>query len=271
MATAAHPALTCRVSCCKPGLRCRSQATTLLSCGFKSNVGHMLACTVILCHLRHTRATGPALWKPQDRYMHCTKVLIRRQTLDNEATVPWHVLLDEMKRHLSIGGRRRKISPSTSSPSEFKVVVRGAAMLAAAYSRSQSAGAAGTTQLRACRRSDHQQRVVGTVTSQSQADMCSSATCCSKHCDPAVSQQSRPCMDRLVMRDACRSGQQRTNASPKVLGEQAACAVLNSDKGPRKLAVSSMQMVLKCEQGLQAIPGSMHLVLRQRNCAAFNA
>jgi hypothetical protein len=35
----------------------------LLSRGFTSNVGHMLACAVILCHLQHTRATGPALWE----------------------------------------------------------------------------------------------------------------------------------------------------------------------------------------------------------------
>jgi hypothetical protein len=68
-------------------------------------------------------------------------------------------------------------------------------------------------------------------------------------------------MGRLVMRDACTSGQQLTNASPKVFGKQAACAVFNGNKGHKKLAVWSMQ-VLKCEQGLQAIPGSVHLVLR---------
>ena len=33
-----------------------------------------------------------------------------------------------MKTHLSIGGSRRKIAPSTSSPIAFKVVARGAAM-----------------------------------------------------------------------------------------------------------------------------------------------
>lgn len=53
-------------------------------------------------------------------------------------------------------------------------------------------------------------------------------------------------MDRLVMRDACTSSQQLTKTSPRVFGEQAACAVFNSDKGPKKLAVSSMQMVRKC-------------------------
>ena len=59
--SAAHHALTVRVRWRRPGLRCRSQATMLLSRGFISSVGHMLACAAILCHLRHTRATRPAL------------------------------------------------------------------------------------------------------------------------------------------------------------------------------------------------------------------
>lgn len=61
LSPAGHPALTCRVKWRRPRLRFCSQATTLGWRGVISTVGHMLGCAVILCHLRHTRGTGPAL------------------------------------------------------------------------------------------------------------------------------------------------------------------------------------------------------------------
>jgi hypothetical protein len=56
-----HSVLTCRVRWRRPGLRCRSQATTLLLCGVMSTVGHESGCAVILYHLRHTRGNDAAL------------------------------------------------------------------------------------------------------------------------------------------------------------------------------------------------------------------
>ena len=62
------------------------------------------------------------------------------------------------------------------------------------------------------------------------------------------------------MHNACTSGQQLTNVSAEVVGNQAACTLFSSDNVPERLAVSSMQILLKCEQGLQAILRSVHLV-----------
>ena len=55
-------------------------------------------------------------------------------------------------------------------------------------------------------------------------------------------------MDRLVMHDAHTSGQQLTNASATVLGQQTDCAVLSIDRGPYELAVSSALSVLNASE-----------------------
>ena len=130
MATEAHPALTCRVRWRRPGLRCRSQATMLLFCGVISTVGQMLACAAILCHLRHTCATRPALETAGEQ--RCCTPAAGCGLTSSSMTVVGNVLIVAcMELHLSLSGSCRKIAPSMSSPSEFKVFVRGAAMCAA--------------------------------------------------------------------------------------------------------------------------------------------
>jgi hypothetical protein len=117
--------LTCRARCRSPELRCRSQATALLSLVVTDNTGHMLACAVILCHLRHTRGTGPALRKggEQKSMLHTSRqMLTYRQILGMVFRSSGNVLTGAWTCTCPLAGAAGKLRRARRRPSQLRSV-----------------------------------------------------------------------------------------------------------------------------------------------------